>query len=70
MFFARLRDPSRWGFGASAATTNLVGFPFLDPLWAHEPFNWWRSVIILIGQIALLVAATRLALRRFEPGKG
>jgi ABC transport system ATP-binding/permease protein len=63
-------DPSRWGFSASAATTNLVGFPFPDPLWAHEPWNWWRAVIILVLQIGVLVAATRLALRRFEPGKG
>jgi hypothetical protein len=63
-------DPSRWGFSASAATTNLVGFPFPDPLWAHEPWNWWRAVIVLVLQIAVLTAATRLALRRFEPGKG
>jgi ABC-type multidrug transport system ATPase subunit len=63
-------DPSRWGFGAAAATTNLIGFPFPDPLWAHDAFNWWRAVIILIGQIALLFGVTRLALRRFEPGKG
>ena len=63
-------DPSRWGFAASAATTNLVGFPFPDPLWEHSAWNWWRSVVVVVLQIVLLVAATRLALRRFEPGKG
>jgi ABC-type multidrug transport system ATPase subunit len=63
-------DPSRWGFAAAAATTNLVGFPQPDPIWEHVAGNWWRGVIILVVQIILLVAATRLALRRFEPGKG
>jgi ABC-type multidrug transport system ATPase subunit len=62
-------DPSRWGFAAAAAVTDLQRFPFMDPLWLHEPKNWWRGVIILIVQIAVLVAGTRLALRRFEPGR-
>jgi len=63
-------DPSRWGFAAAAATTNLVGFPFPDPLWSHVPVNWWRGVIILVVQIVALAAATRWALRRYEPGRG
>jgi len=63
-------DPSRWGFASAAATTNLVGFPFPDPLWSHVPVNWWRGVIILVLQIVVLAAATRWALRRFEPGRG
>jgi len=62
-------DPSRWGFSAAAATTNLVGFPFPDPLWSHVPVNWWRGVIILVLQIVALAAATRWALRRYEPGR-
>ncbi len=62
-------DPARWGFAAGAATTNLLRFPFPDPLWAHTASNWWRAGIILVVQIALLLAATRLALRRFDPGK-
>ena len=52
-----LVDPSRWGFSAAAATTNLVGFPFPDPLWSHDPVNWWRGVIILVLQIVALAAA-------------
>jgi ABC-type multidrug transport system ATPase subunit len=62
-------DPSRWGFAAAAAVTDLKNFPFMDPIWLHEPINWWRGVIILLLQIAILVAATRFALRRFEPGR-
>jgi ABC transport system ATP-binding/permease protein len=63
-------DPSRWGFAASAATTNLVNFPQPDSLWDHVAANWWRSVAILVVQIVVLLAAARVALRRFEPGKG
>jgi ABC-type multidrug transport system ATPase subunit len=63
-------DPSRWGFAASAATTNLVNFPQPDSLWDHVAINWWRSVAILVVQILVLLAAARVALRRFEPGKG
>jgi hypothetical protein len=63
-------DPSRWGFAAGAATTNLLKFPFPDPLWTHTAFNWWRAALIVLVQVAVLVAATRLALRRFEPGRG
>jgi hypothetical protein len=63
-------DPSRWGFAASAATTNLVNFPLKDPLWDHTVFNWWRSIVILLVQIVVLVIGTRFALRKFEPGEG
>jgi ABC transport system ATP-binding/permease protein len=62
-------DPSRWGFAAAAAVTDLQNFPFMDPIWLHEPKNWWRGVIILVLQIAILVVGTRFALRRFEPGR-
>jgi hypothetical protein len=62
-------DPARWGFAASAATTNLLRFPFPDPLWEHVAFNWWRAVAILVLQILVLLAAARVALRRFEPGR-
>lgn len=63
-------DPSRWGFAASAATTNLIGFPLQDPIWIHDAFHWWRAILILFVQIILLVVATRFALRRYEPGNG
>jgi hypothetical protein len=63
-------DPSRWGFAGVAATTNLVNFPFPDPLWVHSVGNWWKATIILVLQMAVLIGGTRLALRRYEPGKG
>ena len=63
-------DPSRWGFAAGAATTNLLNFPFPDPLWEHEPFNWWRACAIIVVHIIVLLVAARIALRRFEPGRG
>ncbi len=63
-------DPSRWGFAASAATTNLVNFPFSDPLWVHTSALWWKAVGVLAVQIVILAVAARVALRRFEPGRG
>ena len=63
-------DPSRWGFAAGAATTNLLNFPFSDPLWVHTPSAWIKAVVILFLQIAILIFAARLALRRHEPGRG
>jgi ABC-type multidrug transport system ATPase subunit len=63
-------DPSRWGFAATAATTELLNFPFKDPLWDHVPANWWRGIVVLLAQIVILSVFTRFALRRFEPGKG
>jgi hypothetical protein len=63
-------DPSRWGFAAAASTTNLVNFPFPDTLWVHVASNWWKAIAIMGGQILILLGATRLALRRFEPGNG
>ncbi len=63
-------DPGRWGFAASAATTNLVNFPLQDPIWSHTAFNWWRAVLVMFFQIALLVVGTRFALKRYEPGRG
>jgi ABC transport system ATP-binding/permease protein len=65
-------DPSRWGFASAAATADLAYLPpqIDDPIWAHEPINWWRGAIVLLLQIVVLMAATRFALRRFEPGKG
>ncbi|WP_051366990.1 ATP-binding cassette domain-containing protein [Hamadaea tsunoensis] len=63
-------DPSRWGFAATAATTNLLAFPFPDPLWDHVASNWWRGVGILALQIVVLLVAARIALRRYEPGRG
>ena len=43
--------------------------PFKDTLWEHTTGAWWRSVLILVLQIAALIGLARLALRRLEPGR-
>jgi ABC-type multidrug transport system ATPase subunit len=63
-------DPSRWGFAAVASTTDLLNFPFTDTLWKHDVANWWKCASILIVQAVIMLLLTRLALRRYEPGKG
>ena len=63
-------DPSRWGFAAAASTTDLLNFPFTDPIWLHDPGNWWKCFSVLIVQAVIFLLLTRLALRRYEPGKG
>lgn len=63
-------NPSRWGYAAAAATTDLQRLPFDDPLWHHDPANWWRSVIIVCIQTVALLAVTRWALTRYEHGRG
>ncbi|HZN18075.1 MAG TPA: FHA domain-containing protein [Micromonosporaceae bacterium] len=64
-------SPTRWGFAAGASTVDLLSMiPFKDSLWAHEAFAWWRSVVLLVVQAALLTVLARLALRRLEPGRG
>jgi ABC-type multidrug transport system permease subunit len=63
-------DPSRWGFAAASSTTDLQNFPFHDALWLHDPVNWWKCFTVLIVQAVVLLLLTRLALRRYEPGKG
>ncbi|GAA1815814.1 hypothetical protein GCM10009682_40840 [Luedemannella flava] len=63
--------PTRWGFAAGASTVDMQKLvPFLkDALWDPTPGAWWRSVLVLLGQIAILVIAARIALRRLEPGR-
>ncbi|GIH06386.1 hypothetical protein Rhe02_44530 [Rhizocola hellebori] len=64
--------PTRWGFGAGAQTVDLFGMmpkTFQDPLFQHTPELWWRSMIFLGIQLAVLIGLTRLALRRHEPGR-
>jgi hypothetical protein len=63
-------SPTRWGYAATASTVDLLKSPLLhDPLWAHTSGAWWRSMGILFGQLVVLVIATRIALRRLEPGR-
>ncbi|WP_433078558.1 FHA domain-containing protein [Dactylosporangium sp. CA-052675] len=62
--------PTRWGLAAGASTVDLQSMiPFKDALWEHTTGAWWRSVLILFVQIALLIGLARLALRRSEPGR-
>lgn len=63
--------PTRWGFATAAQTTNIhdmVGLAFPDDLFFHSVHLWWRCMIFLAIQFAVLVGLTRLALRRHEPG--
>jgi len=62
--------PTRWGFAAGASTVNLQTMvPFKDSLWDHTTGAWWRSVLLMVVQAAVLVGLARLALRRHDPGK-
>ncbi|QSB16983.1 FHA domain-containing protein [Natronosporangium hydrolyticum] len=65
-------SPTRWGFAAGGSTVDLLSMVrpiFTDPLWTHSTGSWWRSILLLVVQIALLGAAARLAMRRLEPGR-
>jgi hypothetical protein len=63
-------SPTRWGYAAGASTVDLTKSPLLkDTLWVHTAGAWWRSILILLVQLVVLVVATRLALRRLEPGR-
>jgi ABC transport system ATP-binding/permease protein len=66
-------SPSRWGYGAVAATANLnvitpsAGGNITDPLWAHTPANWLRDMGILLGLAVIFTLITALRLRRLGP---
>jgi ABC-type multidrug transport system ATPase subunit len=64
-------DPARWGMAASAASVSLPHLPaeIADPIWLHRQEYWIQPALIMLAQIAVLLVATRLALRRFEPGR-
>jgi ABC-type multidrug transport system permease subunit len=62
--------PTRWGLAAGGSTVDLQKLIGLkDSLWTHEPFSWWRSILILLALFTVFIAATRAALRRLEPGR-
>ncbi len=61
-------DPSRWGYAAAAATTDMKNFPFVDPLWHHDAPNWWMSILWLGVQIVAMLGLARWALARYKPG--
>jgi ABC transport system ATP-binding/permease protein len=64
-------DPARWGMAATAASVDVRTLPseIFDPIWSHRPEYWWMPIGIMVAQIVVLFGLTRLALRRFEPGK-
>lgn len=64
--------PTRWGFGAAAATVDVGSMlpkSFQDPLFAHTAENWIKCMVLLGVQMIVLIFLTRLALRRHEPGR-
>jgi ABC-type multidrug transport system ATPase subunit len=64
-------DPARWGMAAAAASVRLPFLPdeIADPIWLHRQEYWIQPALIMLAQIVILLGATRLALRRYEPGK-
>jgi ABC transport system ATP-binding/permease protein len=66
-------SPSRWGYGALAATANLDGITpsiagnFTDPLWTHSAATWLQDMgaQAALGLIFVLLAWARL--RRLGP---
>jgi len=69
--WAAYLDPARWGMAAAAASVDVRYLPaeIFDPIWMHRQENWWIPVGIMLAQIVVLLGLTRLALRRFEPGR-
>lgn len=68
-------SPSRWGFGAVAATTNLNFITpaapgnITDPLWRHTSTNWLRDMGILVGLAVVFTLIAQFRLRRLSPGR-
>ncbi len=67
--------PSRWGFGATAATTNLnqispvVPGTKPDPLWKHSAAVWLADMALQVLLTAVFVWVTSWRLRRMSPGR-
>jgi ABC-type multidrug transport system ATPase subunit len=59
--------PARWGFAATASTTDLRAISPLTPqnetLWSHHPSWWLLNMTLLIALGAVLAACTRWRLR-------
>jgi ABC-type multidrug transport system ATPase subunit len=68
-------SPSRWGFGAAAATTNLsqVSPPppgsAPDPLWKHSPQIWLFDMAMQVVLVAVITLFTWRRLARVSPGR-
>lgn len=64
--------PSRWGYAAAAATTDLDAIavdPAGDHLWTHRAGTWTTAVAVLCGLTLVQLLAARRLLRRYEPGR-
>ncbi|GAA3512555.1 FHA domain-containing protein [Actinocatenispora rupis] len=64
--------PSRWGYAAAAATVDLRAIMLdapHDALWDHRSGAWLWAAGVLAAQGLVLLVATRVALRRHEPGR-
>ncbi len=68
-------SPSRWGFAATASTTNLnqVTPPppgnTPDPLWQHSAHVWLQDMALQVAITVALAAATWWSLHRASPGR-
>ncbi len=63
--------PSRWGFGATASTTQLAligGLP-PDPLWAHKPSVWLTDIALETVLGVVFAAIAWVLLVRASPGR-
>ena len=64
--------PARWAYAALASSVDLKAImvdPPADALWQHTTGHWLLPVGILVAQTLVLLIATRLALRRQDPGR-
>ncbi len=64
--------PARWAYAAAAAGVDLKTImvsPPDDGFWQHTRHDWLFATGMLIAQTVVLFIATRLALRRHDPGR-
>ncbi len=64
--------PARWAYAAAAAGVDLRAImvdPTKDGLWQHTRHDWLFATGMLLAQTVVLFVATRLALRRHDPGR-
>jgi ABC-type multidrug transport system ATPase subunit len=68
-------SPSRWGFGAMAATSSLnkISPPTPgtkpDPLWSHSGHTWLLEIAVQLALMAVFILLIGLRLRRVSPGR-
>jgi len=68
-------SPSRWGFGATAATSNLSQIAPAapgakpDPLWQHSPHTWLLDMAMQLVITAGVIGLAWWRLNRVSPGR-